>query len=938
MKNRLLSICLLIILLLPLVTTAIPVQAQEDDAVTSLIRSLTPEQKVGQLFLISFKGTDTSPESQIYDLLVNRYIGGVVLTAANDNFVAAPDTAGTPGAAFSLNKALQQTNWEGARNPESPTRQHPYIPLFIGISQEGGGYPNDQILSGLTPFPSQMAIGAAWDRALAEELGQAMGRELSSLGFNLYFGLSLDVLQRPNLAANIDLGTRVFGGSPYWVGEMGRSFISGLHKGSANRLAVIAQHFPGRGSADRPADLEVPTVRSSLEELKQIELAPFFDVTGEATSPETAVDGVLVSHARYQGFQGNIRANTPRPISFDQQALGQVLALPQVQPWWRSGGLVVSDDLGLQAVRRFFDPDNTSFSPRLVASNAFLAGNDLLYMGNITASDAPDNYATIVRSLDFFAQKYREDPAFAIKVDESLRRILTVKYRLYPSFSLSTVLPGPLPQNLGSATNSVFTIARQSATLISPPLSDLPSVLPSPPNALDYIVFLTDLRYSRQCTTCPDVEIIPVDAFQNAVMRLYGPSAAGLAATSHLSSYSFADISLFLQETPSENLVSDLNQANIVVISALDLPAGQSEVEILRRFLSEKQSLLAGKKVLMFSFGAPYYLDATDISRLDAYYGMYSPSAPFVEAAARLLFQEISPLGSPPVSIPGTGYSLETATSPDPDQVISLRHDSPSVVLPPTAEASATSGSPITPTAKPSLTPTATPPPVFKQGDTIAIHTGVILDRNKHPVPDGTLVRFVLSQENGLMQQVETATTGGVAGATFRLDQLGPIRIVASSGQARVSDIIGLNVNNNEGGVPVIISPTLEPTPFPTDIPPTPEPTKPASITTTSAGYPTFLGWFLALLFMVGGAALAYWLGLQFAEARWAARWALLAFLGGLAAYNYLVLEMPGSLSWLEGRGLPAFLQAIILGQIVGFVGGWFWRLTSQRGNQAQEQ
>ena len=650
MTNRLLSLCLLIILLLSLLAPLTSAQAQANDPVTSLIAHMTPEQKVGQLFLVSFNGTDTSATSKIYDLIVNRYVGGVVLTTANDNFVAAPDTA---IGALSLVSALQQTEWDGARNPVSPSTQHPYIPLFIGISQEGGGYPNDQILSDLTPIPSQMAIGAAWDRTLAEKSGEVLGSELSALGFNFYLGLSLDVLNAPNPAVDTGLNARVFGGNPYWVGQMGQAFVSGLHAGSLNRMAVIAKHFPGRGGSDRLTDQEVPTVLRSLDDLKQIDLAPFFAVTGAAPSPDMAVDGVLVSHIRYQGFQGNIRATT-RPISFDQQGLGKVLALPQVQPWWRSGGLVVSDDLGLQAVRGFYDPDNKTFSARLVARDAFLAGNDLLYMGNIISSDVPDNYTTVLRTLDAFAQKYREDPAFASRVDDSLRRILTVKYRFYPTFVISAVLPGPLPDTLGQSTDNVFAIARQAATLISPSQTDLASVLPSPPKASDYILFITDTGSSHQCSSCPDVPVLPVDAFQGAVSRLYGPSAAGLVSANHLSSYSFSDVDLLLQgNSPKSDLLDDLGRANIVVISALDLPVGQPQTQLLRRFLTEKQSLLSSKSVIMFSFGAPYYLDATDISKLDAYYGMYSQSAPFVEVAARLLFQEISPPGSPPVSIPG---------------------------------------------------------------------------------------------------------------------------------------------------------------------------------------------------------------------------------------------------------------------------------------------
>ena len=937
MKNRLFSTCLLILILFSTLAPLTSAQAQANDPIARLIAQMTPEQKVGQLFLVTFNGTEVGPESQIYDLIVHHYVGGVVLTAANDNFVAGPETA---SGASTLVSALQQTEWDGARNPASPTQQHPYIPLFMGISQEGGGYPNDQILSGLTPIPSQMSIGAAWDRALAEKSGETLGRELSSLGFNFYLGLSLDVLNAPNPAVDTGLNARVFGGSPYWVGQMGRAFIAGLRAGSLNRMAVVAKHFPGRGGSDRLADQEVPTVRRSLDELKQIDLSPFFAVTGAAPSPDMAVDGIIVSHIRYQGFQGNVRPST-RPISFDQQALSQVIALPQIEPWWQAGGLLVSDDLGLQAVRRFYAPDNTTFSARLVTRDAFLAGNDLLYMGNITSSDAPDNYTTILRSLESFAQKYREDPAFAGRVDESLRRILALKYRLYPTFVISATLPGPLPDTLGKSTDNVFAIAREAATLISPSQTDLPAVLPSPPKESDYILFITDVGTSRQCSVCPDLPILPVDAFQSAVARLYGPSAAGLVLSNHLSSYSFADVDVFLQDQSSNpELLNDLEHANSVVISTLDLPAGRAETQILRRFLTEKQSLLSGKSVIMFSFGAPYYLDATDISKLDAYYGMYGQSAPFIEAAARILFQEISPLGSSPVSIPGTGYDLQIATSPDPNQVISFDLDLPPAPTP-TPEASATSNrsTPVTPEA--TLTPTTTPAPRYKVGDTIALRTSIIMDRNKHPVPDGTLVRFVISQgESGLtQQQIETTTTDGVAATSFRLDQDGLIKIQVQSGLAKVSTTMTLDVNSTTGGAPTIVVPTSIITPTPTEIPLTPTPTvKPGTVLATPEGFPTFFGWFLALLFMAAGVALVYWLGLQFAETRWAARWALLALLGGLAGYNYLALEMPGSASWLDGRGLPGFLQTIALGQIIGFLIGWVWRLMTERGKQAKEQ
>jgi hypothetical protein len=220
------------------------------------------------------------------------------------------------------------------------------------------------------------------------------------------------------------------------------------------------------------------------------------------------------------------------------------------------------------------------------------------------------------------------------------------------------------------------------------------------------------------------------------------------------------------------------------------------------------------------------------------------------------------------------------------------------------------------------------------------MRTGVILDHNQRPVPDGTVVRFaVLQGESGLLQQMDVVTSQGVALASYRLEKSGLIEIHASSEPARISDTIQLDVTS-EGAAVIIITPTSEataiPTLTPTLEPPTPTPVVPVAM--TLSGYPNLIGWFLITLALFAGAGLMFWVGGQIMEPRWAIRWALLVFLGGVLAYNYLIFSFPGGDYWLDGRGLPAYLQAVLIGQGVGFVVGWLWRSTSESGNQAQEQ
>ncbi len=453
----------------------------------ALLDQLTPEERVGQLFLITFTGPEagigSATGSQIFDLIVNYHIGGVILKSANDNFIGSDQTLVF---AQSLTDQLQRDEYSASQepqvNPETNEFYTPaYVPLFIGISQEGDGYPYDQILNGMTQLPSQMALGATWNTELSQQVGNVLGKELSGLGFNLLLGPSLDVLEVPSSDSGGDLGVRTFGGDPFWVGSLGQAYIRGIHEGSNGKMVVAAKHFPGFGGSDRLPEEEVATVRSSLEQLKQIDLAPFFAVTGNAPDTESMTDALLVSHIRYQGFQGNIRATT-RPVSFDPQAFSQLMSLPAFDTWRQNGGVMISDNLGSRAVRRFYDPSGQTFNGPLVARDAFLAGNDLLYLDNFLSSGDADVYSSYVRTLDFFAQKYREDPAFAQRVDQSVLRILTLKLKLYNStFSVTSTLPNSDALNtIGFSSRVTFSIAQQAASLISPPLDELNIAIPSP--------------------------------------------------------------------------------------------------------------------------------------------------------------------------------------------------------------------------------------------------------------------------------------------------------------------------------------------------------------------------------------------------------------------------------------------------------------------------
>jgi hypothetical protein len=295
-----------------------------------------------------------------------------------------------------------------------------------------------------------------------------------------------------------------------------------------------------------------------------------------------------------------------------------------------------------------------------------------------------------------------------------------------------------------------------------------------------------------------------------------------------------------------------------------------------------------------------------------------------VEVAARLLFQQIIAQGASPVSNPAVGYDLITATSPDPDQVIPLSLDEGDVPLTPTAD--------VTPvTAEP------TEIPLYKLGDKIAVRAGPIIDNNQYIVPDGTVVRFTMStrdEEGGILKQVDTTTTAGVARASFSIDKPGKVEISAASEPAVVSGVVQFDASD-EGAAVTIVVPTVSVTPAPAT--PTLTLAAPENDLVSVDGHPRIGAWMLVLIAVFGSAVLTYWAASRILSPRWGLRWALCVFLGGMLGYNYLALDFPGAADWIASQsGALGVLLLVFVGELIGVLAAWIWmRLVSAQESRA---
>lgn len=919
--KRLVLFCLLLQLVISPAQGALAAPAPQTDPVAALMARMTPAQRVGQLFLVTFYGSSLEKGSDIERLITEYHVGGVALLAANDNIT---DTTNAPAQVLALVNGLQSiaaTTGAGA----DPSQAVPFVPLFIATQHEDGA-PEAEIHSGVTELPSAMAIGATWDEAQAETIGRLAGTELAALGINLLLGPSLDVLENPHPRTPGDPGTRAFGGSGFWVGRLGAAYIRGVHAGSQNQVAVAAKFFPGRGSSDRDPTAEVPTVRRSLEQLRLQDLKPFVMVTSGAAESAAMADALLTTHVRFQGLQGN-GGQTTGPVSLDRAALDVLLG--EVQSWRQAGGLTVSDSLGVRAIKRYLDPTERTFNPASIALEAFNAGNDVLFLADFGLNPRADQTSNIVQVIDRFRQTYNTDPGFARRVDDAVRRILTLKLRLsggeFDPEAVQRAESGL--QAVGQGAEAVLELAQNAATLIS----TAGDSVPEPPNLNERMVFLTDTQVARQCAECPLQPVLDRRALENAVQRFYGPGSRGLVRPANLVSFSFDQLAEYVRlktsppptpgpETPTPaplEIETALNQADWVVISMLDDSPGAPHAGLVSLFLSQRSDVLRSKRVIVFSFGAPYYLDSTDLSKVTAFYALYSKAAPFVDVAARLLFRDLTPRGRAPVSIPGIGYDLAAVLRPSPNQTIDLRYDC------------------ALPEGAPTPTPAPTPRATCGLGGTLIVQTSPILDLNGHPLPDNTPIEFrVAYQFNNLVsEQVISATTvSGVAMGTYPLTRVGLYEISVSDPVASTG-LIRVIVTQTEFEVtqiaPPTPSPTITPTPTGTPVPPTPTITPtptPALFGPRGPGAARVTGWdFVLMLFTLAGSLVAgYRLGGAGSRPRRAMRLALLGAVGVLAGYNFFALGLPGA-DWFLGLGFLAPLMCALLGAALALGAGWYW-------------
>ena len=281
-----------------------PISALTDPDIDTMIAEMTIEEKVGQLIMVGFEGTQANETIKIH--IRERFVGGVVLFSRNIE---------TPQQTAELTNQLQRL--AGA----TPCQ----IPLFIGIDQEGGWV--IRLKEGATVLPGNMALGATDSTALAERAGEITAVELAAVGVNLNFAPVMDV---NNNLDNPVIGRRSFGESPELVSRLGVPYIRGLQR---KGVLATAKHFPGHGDTTVDSHFDLPTVNHDRERIHALELQPF------RAAIDADVDAIMTAHIVYSAFDPD------RPATLSPAILTDLL-----RKELGFDGLLITDDMEMKAI------------------------------------------------------------------------------------------------------------------------------------------------------------------------------------------------------------------------------------------------------------------------------------------------------------------------------------------------------------------------------------------------------------------------------------------------------------------------------------------------------------------------------------------------------------------------------------------------------------
>ncbi len=346
-------------------------QPKDDSALAAIDGNLSA--MVGQMLLLGFRGLDLSEDPAMIKVLQEGRIGGVILFYTHGRIV--PYNLANPEQIVKLTKELNT---------------YSKYPLFIGVDQEGGQVQRISSKNGFKDWPSAEVLGKGTPENTFSQASE-MGNTLASLGFNLNFAPSVDLLD--STSAAIGSRGRSFHSTALVTIDHATAFSKAMEKAG---IIPTLKHFPGHGSAKKDTHLGFTDITTTWRDK---ELLPYKEMIAD-------------------GYKGMIMTSHVYHADFDDKpaSLSSAIITKLLREKIGFKGVVVTDDMQMGAIVKHYSLKESILLTIQSGTDILLFGNNLKY-----DPDLPNKIYNHIMEL-IAEGKISEE-----RIEESWKRIRAMK-------------------------------------------------------------------------------------------------------------------------------------------------------------------------------------------------------------------------------------------------------------------------------------------------------------------------------------------------------------------------------------------------------------------------------------------------------------------------------------------------------------------------------
>lgn len=344
---------------------------KKDDTVDTMLKSMTLEEKVAQMIIVSpeqitFSDDYVTEYDETVEEAIKSYpVGGILLTSGN-----AVDSE-------QVNSLLTEI--------DSYNNEINKVPLLLATLEEGGD------VSSLVQTDSMTALSPMYDykdegEQTAKSNAADIATDLKKFGFNTDLAPVADTWSNPD---NFAIANRAYSDDYNQAATLVKAAVEGFKE---KGIICTLKHFPGHGDTLEDSQYGPAYCNKTLEELQEGEFLPFI------AGIEGGADMVMTGHITLPELDENYPASlSPTIIDILRNDL-------------KFDGVIITDDLCKDAV-------NTIYTVDEAAVQAILAGNDML----LKPADVDQAINAILAAVE-------DGTITEERIDESVKRILTMKH------------------------------------------------------------------------------------------------------------------------------------------------------------------------------------------------------------------------------------------------------------------------------------------------------------------------------------------------------------------------------------------------------------------------------------------------------------------------------------------------------------------------------